>query len=127
MDMNIELNMYKLKEDNNTCQKWSEQDYIKIEIDRNMIIVGEGEHFKLYGYHKNNLGELMLDNLSNFVPEQYLERTLYHINKYKYHMNRNVTPKIPKKYLTIDILKNIKDEREIINKKQYNLWIERKE
>ena len=102
--MNIEFNIYKLKPDSDTYEKWSKQKYMQQEIDREIVIVGEetvGNKLYLKGCTIREkglclIGGLMLNDVAYLIPEEDIERTSL-IEQYD----------IPKKYLTMEIVEDI--------------------
>lgn len=107
--MNIEFNIYKLKKDSNTYQKWSKQKCMRQEADREIIIVGEemlGDRLYLKGctIENNNIcliGGLMLSDIGYLIPEEDIECTLY-VTEFD----------IPKKHLTMNIVEDIQKVNE---------------
>jgi hypothetical protein len=107
--MDIEFNIFKLKSESNTYKKWAEMPMLKSNIDSEFIVVGEEKvknitYLKIIPIENNNIcliGGLMLDEAAFGVDEEDISYT-------------SCTSEfdIPKKYLTLDIIDNIKKVNE---------------
>jgi len=102
--MKIEFNLFKLKKDSKTYQQWSTKDYMKKELDLDIIIVGKeklGDKLYLRGSTIGDkgltlIGGLMLDESGYLIPEEDLQYT-----------SCSMEFNIHKKYLNVRIIEDI--------------------
>ena len=102
--MKIEFNLFRLKKNSKTYQKWSEKPYMQKEVDCDFIIVGEekiGDKLYLRGcsIHDDKLtliGGLQLNDTAYHIPEEDLEYTSC-LSEFNIH----------KKYLSLGVLEDI--------------------
>jgi len=79
--VHIDFNIYKLKKDSKTYQKWAEKSYMQMELDRDIVVVGEekiGDTFYLRCLTVGEkglslIGGLLLDESGYLVQEEELE------------------------------------------------------
>lgn len=99
--MNIEFNIFKIKPDSDTYNKWSKQEYLKNDINSEFIVVGEEkDYLKLIPIENNQIcliGGLKLDEVSYLVDKEDV-----------YYTSHTGEFDIPKSYLNLDIVDNIK-------------------
>jgi len=102
--VHIDFNIYKLKKDSKTYQKWSEKSYMQVELDRDIVVVGEEKLSDVLYLRCLTVGDkglsliggLLLDESGYLVQEEELEKTS-DVGEYN----------IPKKYLNVRVIEGI--------------------